>query len=270
MNSKIDVPYNPIITHDIDRYYKWKNVKSIFGESNRILRGQSTWSYNEAWKSFLNRKQADPFSNLRQIAELDNSKGLQSVFYIMTTEEKHPKNINDYNVNEPNVREVLKQVISSGSEIGIHPGIYTFNDEKRMQEQKEILEESIGQDVVRSRQHYLKYEYPSTFRILESIGIDNDSSILVNIALETNSEKKSTYLMEDEDGRKMSISQTPLVFMDTHYMQQKDEEILKVLENSVAPAKRDGGEIMILWHNNNISNNREMGLYREALEVIKN
>jgi len=92
----------------------------------------------------------------------------------------------------------------------------------------------------------------------------------VNIALETNSEKKSTYLMEDEDGRKMSISQTPLVFMDTHYMQQKDEEILKVLENSVAPAKRDGGEIMILWHNNNISNNREMGLYREALEVIKN
>ena len=269
MNSKIDVPYNPIITHDIDRYYKWKNFKSIFGESIRILQGQSTWSYNEAWKSFLNRKEVDPFSNLREIAELDNNKGLQSVFFMMTTEEKHPKNINDYSVNDSSVREVLKQVISIGSEIGIHPGIYTYNDQKRMQEQKEMLEKSIGQNVVRSRQHYLKYEYPGTFRILESIGIKNDSSILVNIANETDSDKRSTYQMEDEDGSKMNISQTPLVFMDTHHMQLKDEEILEALENSVAPAKRDGGEIMILWHNNNISNNREFGLYKEALEVIK-
>lgn len=270
MKLKIDVPYNPIITHDVDRYYKWKTFKSIFGEYKRISFGQSTWSYKEAWNSFQKRKQVDPFSNLIEIAELDKNMGLQSVFYIMTTEEEHQKNINDYKVTDPSVQETLKQVIAIGSEIGLHPGIYTFDDENRMHQQKVRLEESIQQEVIRSRQHYLKYEYPITFRILESVGIKNDSSILVDISNEDNIERKSTYIMQDEDGKKMSISQTPLVFMDTHFMQLKDEEILAELEKRITPAKNDGGEIMILWHNNNISNDREIGLYREALEVIKN
>ena len=264
------MPYNPIITHDVDRFYKWKAFKSIFGETGRILRGQSSWTFNEAWNSFINRKHFDPFSNLYEIAELDRSKGYQSVFYIMTTEDKHPKNINDYNVRDTDVLEKLKQLISIGSEIGLHPGIYTCNDSKRMKEQKVRLEDAIQQEVIRSRQHYLKYEYPETFKILESVGIKNDSSILVDISTVEDKAKCSTYFMRDEDGRKMNISQTPLVFMDTHYMQLKDDAILSVLEKRVAPAKKNGGEIMILWHNNNISNSREIGLYKEALEVIKN
>lgn len=269
MNSKIDVPYNPIITHDVDRYYKWKAYKSLFGEYGRIFNGQSTWSYKEVWSSFQSRKQVDPFSNLLEISELDKGAGLQSVFYIMTTQEDHPKNINDYNTDDPAVKETLKQLLATGCEIGLHPGIYTFNDQKKLQEQKDRLENAIQQEVTRSRQHYLKYEYPDTFRILERVGIRNDSSILVDLANEKNSEKRSTYYMKDEDGKEMSISQTPLVFMDTHHMQLKDNDILKKLEQSVSSSKRDGGEIMILWHNNNISNKREIGLYKEALEVIK-
>jgi hypothetical protein len=265
--TKKAVSYNPIITHDVDRYYKWKNFKSIFGEFNRIFGGRSTWSYSEAWKSFQKRRKADPFSNLRQIAELDNLAGLHSVFYIMTTEEKHLLNINDYSVKEQGVKDTLKELIAMGSEIGIHPGINTYNDGDKMQEQKERLEIAIGQKVTRSRQHYLKYEYPITFEILESIGIQNDSSILVDLSLVEDKTNRTTYSMFEENGSE--ITQTPLVFMDTHYMQSKDDEILKTLEACIAPAKRDGGEVMILWHNNNISNNREIGLYREALDVIK-
>jgi hypothetical protein len=231
---------------------------------------QSTWTYSEAWQSFRSRKQADPFSNLCEIAELDKRMGLPSVFYIMTTEEKHLKNINDYTVQNPEVQSTLKALLTIGAEIGLHPGIFTFNDQKRMLEQKEKLEEAIDRSVVRSRQHYLKYDYPLTFHLLDAIGIKNDSSILVNLEEVADPEKRSTYIMSDVDGNKMSISQTPLVFMDTHYMMLKDDDLLSVLEKSIAPAKKDGGEIMILWHNNNISNNREKGLYKEALEVIRN
>ncbi len=269
MDTKAAVPYNPIITHDVDRYYKWKVFKSIFGESGRILKGQSSWSLIEAWRSFLNRRQVDPFSNLLEIAEMDKGMGLQSVFYIMTTDEKHPKNINDYSTVDLNIRETLKRLIATGSEIGLHPGILTFNDENRMRDQKEKLEEAVEKEVVRNRQHYLKFEYPTTFKILESIGIENDSSILVDISNVEEQAKRSTYFMSDEEGHKMNISQTPLVFMDTHHMHLKDDAILNLLEQSVAPAKNNGGEIMILWHNNNVSNNRELGLYKEALEVIK-
>lgn len=259
--------YQPIITHDIDRFYKWKNSKSIIGEIGRIIRGKSSWTYNEAWKSFKNRNQADPFSNLLEIAQMDREAGLPSIFYIMTTEEKHPLNINDYNVNDSKVSNTLKELIALGCEIGIHPGIYTFNDREKMEDQKSRLEEVIDQPVKRSRQHYLKYEYPETFKNLELIGIENDSSIMVELAHVEDPRKRSTYLMFDDLGSK--LTQTPLVFMDTHHMKDSDELILSNLEESIAPAKENGGEIMILWHNNNISNNREVGLYREALEVIK-
>ena len=186
----------------------------------------------------------------------------------MTTEERHLQNINDYSVNEQGVKDTLKELIAIGSEIGIHPGINTYNDVRRMQEQKERLEAAIDQKVSRSRQHYLKYEHPITFEILESVGIENDSSILVDLSKVEEESKRTTYPMFEEN--KMSITQTPLVFMDTHYMQQTDNSILKALEESISPAKKNGGEIMILWHNNNISNNREIGLYKEALEVIRN
>ncbi|MEM9544465.1 MAG: hypothetical protein AAGA77_00760 [Bacteroidota bacterium] len=270
MNAEKTLGYRPIITHDIDRYYKWKQFKSIFGETSRIIRNESSWSLGEAWGSFLKSRQADPFSNLIEIAEMDQKLGLESVFYIMTTEEKHPKNINDYNVQNPKVKTTLRQLLRLGCEIGLHPGILTYNDEIRLIAQKERLEKSIDQEVVRSRQHYLKYKYPDTFKKLETVGIKNDSSILVNLAEEQNPRKRTTYLMRDSDGEEMNISQTPLVFMDTHHMDKTDDEILTFLEKSVAPAKKEGGEIMILWHNNNISNSREKGLYKEALEIISN
>lgn len=269
MNSKNDVPYHPIITHDVDRLYKWKHFKSIFGEGQRVFRNQSTWSYSEAWRSFKNRHHEDPFSNLLMIAEMDKRIGLDSVFYIMTTEESHPKNINDYKVDDEDVGSMLSELISMGVEIGLHPGIYTCNDPKRMQAQKDKLEAVIQQQVVRSRQHYLNYEYPETFEILASIGIENDSSILVDMNNEEDRKKRTTYRMQDAAGNAMNLSQTPLVFMDTHHMQLRDDEILEILEESIAPAKKEGGEVMILWHNNNISNSREIGLYKEALEVIR-
>ena len=250
----------------MDRFYKWKHSKAIFGEMGRIVQGKSTWTWSETWRSYKNRKHSDPFSNLTKIAEMNSLAGLQSVFYIMTTEENHPLNINDYKVDE--LKGMLLDLISAGAEIGIHPGIQTFNDEQKMASQKEALESVIGQSVKRSRQHYLKYEYPETFRKLESVGIENDSSILVDLSSVENAQMRSTYKMfEDSNSR---ITQTPLVFMDTHHMQESDEAILKKLEDSISPAKKNGGEVMILWHNNNISNNREIGLYKEALEVISN
>ena len=268
MNAEKTLEYKPIITHDVDRYYKWKRFKSIFGETSRIVRNKSSWSLREAWSSFIKHNQTDPFSNLLEIAEMDQKMGLDSVFYIMTTEEQHPKNINDYSVQDPKVKATLKQLLLMGCEIGLHPGILTYNDENRLKAQKEILEESIDEEVVRSRQHYLKYEYPGTFKKLESAGIKNDSSILINLSEEENPMKRTTYRMRDSDGGEMNISQTPLVFMDTNHMDKTDNSILTILEESIAPAKKEGGEIMILWHNNNISNSREKGLYKEALEII--
>jgi len=246
-----------------------KTIKSFFGECLRISQGKSSWTYSEAWQSFVNRRQSDPFSRLRSIAEMDLQMGLPSIFYIMTTTEKHPLNINDYNVMESAVRDELKTLITQGVEIGLHPGFLTYNDETKLRTQKEKLESAIGKKVIRSRQHYLKYEYPTTFKLLHNIGIENDSSILVNLEDEMENLKKSTYTMQDVSGNSLGITQTPLVFMDTHHMTKSDDEILSILEKSVAPAKKHGGEVMVLWHNNNISNEREVGLYREALEVIK-
>lgn len=246
--------YSPIITHDIDRYYKWSRPIALLGEFKRIINNQSSWSINESITSFKNRRTSDPFSNMKQIADLNANAGIKSVFYLMTTTEKHEKNINDYKISE--IKDDLNYVMSIGSEIGIHPGILTYNNLEKLREQKNRLEEIVKMPIKRSRQHYLQYENPTTFQFLEKVGIENDSSIYPT-------QKYDTYAMAEAD-----ITQTPLVFMDTHHMHKSDDEILITLEASLEPAKQNGGEVMVLWHNNNISNDRERGLYREALQVI--
>jgi len=253
--------YNPIITHDIDRYFKWHSLKSLFGEYTRILFGNSTWTFKECRESYKTRKKNDPFSNLKVIADFDRKAGIQSIFYIMTTHEKHKKNINDYKLSD--ISKELEYVLDKGCEVGIHPGFLTSDSYSKMEEQILALESTIGKKIKRSRQHYLNYNDPLTFINLAKLGIENDSSIYPT-------SKYDTYDMAIEsDERKVKITQTPLVFMDTHHMHKSDNEILNILEESLKPAKENSGEVMILWHNNNISNNRERGLYKEALEVIK-
>ncbi|MEE9438873.1 MAG: hypothetical protein V3V14_07735 [Saprospiraceae bacterium] len=256
--------YHPIITHDIDRYYKWNSYKSLLGEWSRITQGQSSWTYAEAWYSYKKRTTKDPFSNICEIVNMDKKYGLDSVTYIMTTDQIHPININDYRVED--LKNDLEHILSMDGEIGIHPGIFTYNDFEKFNSQKNALETISKQKIIRNRQHYLKYDPSITFHNLAKSGIKNDSSILVD-----NMEMPpyDTYTMLDNNNNEIGITQTPLVFMDTHHMNKSDNTILAILEQALAPAKANNGEVMVLWHNNNVSNDRERGLYREVLQVMK-
>lgn len=249
--------YHPIMTHDIDRFFKWHSFKSLAGELRRKINNQSRWGWLEMISSYLNAKAKDPFSNLNRLIDINNEFGIDTVFYIMTTEELDPLNINDYTIED--IKSQLFYILEQGAEIGLHPGIKTSTRKDLLLKQKENLEQCLGQRVIRSRQHYLKYDPKCTFKYLMDIGIENDSSIYP-----TN--KSNTYPLIN-NGHKI-LHETPLVFMDTHYMDKSDKQILKSLEKSLAPAKENRGEVMILWHNNNISNKREERLYKRALELI--
>jgi len=248
--------YNPIITHDIDRLYKWKFAKAFIGEIYRKIKGKSSWKVYEMINSYLGK--TDPFNNLLQVAEYDLNAGLTPVFYFMTTNEKHPKNINDYKIAE--IENDINSLISLGCEIGLHSGYLCAEDKSKILQQKLSLEEVTNSEITHHRFHYFNYSNPISFEYLAELNFKTDSSIYP-----TN--KYDSYIMHLESGK--SIKQIPLVFMETHHMNLSNDEILRKLENALKPAKENNGEVMILWHNNNISNDREIGLYKEALQIIK-
>lgn len=254
------------ITHDIDRYYKWKHPKSIIGEALRMIKGISRWGIGEAIHSYSKKNINDPFSNIRELADINKAHGFHTVFYVMTTTDIHDKNINDYRIED--LRDDLEYALSQGAEVGLHVGYNSHNNLQKIKDQKHRLEDVIGQKVTRSRQHYLQYEYPLTFQLLAEAGIENDSSIL----LKTHEERQkytSTYEMKDSFGGSLGITQTPLVFMDTHHMHKAEDDIISMVISCAGPAKLQGGDAMVLWHNNHISNHREKTLYQRFLNKLK-
>ena len=87
-----------------------------------------------------------------------------------------------YSLDDPRLRRLLRRIHERGHEIGLHPSYNTFRDAERTRYEFELLrrvceEEGIEQDGWGGRQHYLRWENPTTWRNWDAAGLDYDSTL---------------------------------------------------------------------------------------------
>ncbi len=87
----------------------------------------------------------------------------RSIFYIYVQTKK--KDLRSWLIDpsydvrtDKKLQQKLKQLIYDGFEIGLHGSYYSATDEKRLVNEKAILEDIIGKRVEKIRQHWLRYE----------------------------------------------------------------------------------------------------------------
>src|SRR5690606_26090271 len=61
--------------------------------------------------------------------------------------------------------------------VGIHPSYFSSSDESLIASEKSLLEKITSTNIASSRQHYLKFELPNTFRALINAGITDEYSM---------------------------------------------------------------------------------------------
>lgn len=166
--------------------------------------------------------------------------------------------------------------LASQARIAIHPSYQTMVDEKLLSREINRLQQVTGVRVEDSRQHYLRYEIPDTFRQLERAGIRRDYSQLYADDTGFRNGTAHPYEFYDiEEERIGTLLMMPVIAMDRslqQYLRQSPEAALEDLEQLITQAIAHGSYAHIIWHNSSFDFEAEWkpwrGFYEQMISLF--
>jgi len=217
----------PVIeySHDVDYIQKMPQLRlkqTCFNVFNTIKSVKRPFQFAKGVKrtaSFL-------FSNpsywcFDYWEELEKRANVRSVFYVYAKAGK--KNLKSWLLDPSydiakniDLQNTLKGLIQEGFEIGLHGSFYSATDRERLSKERIVLEESIGIEVDKVRQHWLRYEEGIT-PYLHNEFFKYDSTLGWNDHMGFRSGIASRYRPYDHKNRQaFDYMVTPQVVMDAN------------------------------------------------------
>ncbi len=263
--------YKLILTHDVDHIYAWDSFwKWTYNILRDLVKRTSLKNFLWTLNDYIKIKRGlakDPYDTFDYIMDFSDKLGVKSHFFFMGRGET--KYDNDYFSGSKEVKAIAKKIKDRGHLIGMHPTYNTYNSYEQFKKEKEELEHNLETKIVFGREHYLRFEVPTTWQVWE----DN------------NMEWDSTLSYADEDGFRcgvcysyrvfnfltrehLKLKERPLIFMDVvdidKFPPKKMQEVVFKLISKVEKYK---GEAVILWHNSNF-NTIKWKNYKKIYEAI--
>ena len=169
------------------------------------------------------------------------------------------------------------------TQLGIHPSYFSSERPELFAQEHAFMSDILGREVRISRQHFLRFQLPSTFRYLEELGIEEDHSFgwtaKQGFRLGT-ARSMRWYDLEQERMSKLRL--VPPHGMDITarrltgdlYRQNPQEarrQILSAWQNLAKEARQSGSTARIIWHNSSLSWldgwQAEAELYEQCLKM---
>jgi hypothetical protein len=254
-----------IPTIDVDHPFAvlYKNrVKVLAGNVRARFRSRSEWKQR---KEILQGRARDPFDTFDDIEWLHASRKLvPRVFYLCAGPSRHDSSLSPRHGAFRDL--VLKTTRYAAT--GIHPSFHSHKDTGVLEREMEILAGITGERPLASRQHYLKFRLPRTYRDLIEKGIREDYSMGFASAAGFRSGTSRPYHFYDmglETGTALRVY--PLQIMDRtlkDYMGLSPEEAFRTIRRIVDGVAQYGGTLVSLWHNEAFSDHGEWAGWREV------
>jgi len=256
-------------TYDIDIAWSFRNkgFKRNFG-------GILLLFFKGKFKKMIHRikvirgKRKDPFDAYEWMYQLHEQFNLHPVYFFLVAKEKgrYDKNIDVANAEY----QELVQSITSKYSIGLHPSWASGDIPYLITKEKATLEQISNQTINSSRQHYIRFELPSTYRKLIALGLMSEYSMGYGT---TNGFRSSIttpyywYDLKNEEKTKLLIH--PFCFMDanSYYEQQLTPEVaLEELIHYYNEVKSVNGTMITIWHNSFLGTDEMFAGWREMYE----
>ncbi len=245
-------------TYDVDMAFDWRHKGFIrnTGQLLTLLIRQEYKKFSEALK-ILEGKAKDPSDNFEFFYSLHEQLNLHPVYFFLVSKSntKYDKNISPYNGK----MRALIQELSKENDMGIHPSYYSSTDEKILKEEKFLLEEITGNVIQKSRQHYLRFNLPDTYRQLIHAGITDEFSMGYGTANGFRaSYADSFYWYDIEREEKTNLLIHPFCYMDSNaifHQKLTPEESFEELMYFYNTCKDVNGTLISIMHNHLMSDN---------------
>jgi hypothetical protein len=152
--------------------------------------------------------------------------------------------------------------------IGIHPSWQTGNDPDKLKHEILMLAQITGKQITSSRQHYIRFDLPKSFRQLIAAGIENDFSMgygSINGFRASVASAVFWYDLEREEQTNLLLH--PFCFMDANsFFEQKfsAEQTLEELRHFYKVVESVNGTLITIWHNNFLGIDKKFSGWREV------
>ncbi len=239
------------LSYDVDILEKYARLPPIRSFAKYLWRTPNLSALLKLSSSYIAnqfRKANDPYLVFDWMFRPD-FKGEQVVYFLVGGASKYDK---PFPVINGLYREVLELAIKEGLEIGLHPSYYCVDSLERLVEEKKLLEQLTGSQILKSRQHFLHFAFDTTPEILDKVGIKEDSTLGFSDRIGFRCGTGFTYFLYDFSTEQPHlITETPMVVMDVALMREgnNNPEKIKMILADFLSLNRQLTQITFNFHN---------------------
>jgi len=250
------------LTHDVDapliHYSFIKHVKSSILD---ILQRKSIKLFCERNIDYIFTKlklKNDAFDTFDYLMDISEKIGVKSYFFFMGKGVTSYDNM--YNSSHPFIINLIQKIKDRGHYIGIHPTYDAYNNAIQFKQEKEELEKNLQTKIEFGREHYLRFEVPTTWQIWEDNKMKWDSTL--SYADKEGFRCGVCYefsVFNVITRKKLQLKEKPLIVMEgtftTYQKEMLPEEMERKIVHLLEKVREYNGEFVFLWHNSSFRTN---------------
>ncbi len=247
--------YKVVPTCDVDIPYYWQSKpkwKIIAGGFRHPLHFLKDFKQSKAVKRGKQKDPYDQFDYMMTLAENANNR-----FEFNMIGGGRTRYEGYYDIGDERIKSLMEEMSNRVHRIGAHPSYASFKDASMMKDEIDAISKSSGLVISSSRQHYLRFEVPDTWRCLVEAGIKTDSTL--GYAAEPGfrcGTSKPFPVFDIHERKELLLIERPLLIMDVSFKMYKKysiEESIALSQKIIEQVKKHNGELVFLWHNSSLS-----------------
>lgn len=264
--------YKFLPTIDIDAAWAYKE-KGVFRTMGGYLNELSKFDFAEITKrtKVLLGAEKDPFDTYDFLLKMQKKYNIQHIYFILFAE----YGFNDKNtpIQSMAFQKLIKS-LADYAEVGIHPSYNSNTYTKKLKQEISSLSKVLNREITKSRQHFLKLQFPTTYRNLINLDITDDYSMGFAAKPGFRAGICSSFNFYDLDlDTETNLRIHPFTFMEgtlRDYMNIEADQAMDVIRPLIKEIKAVNGTFISLWHNESISNDKRwIGWHQVYEEMIK-
>ena len=256
-------------TYDIDIAWSYKHKgwwRTCGGILQSLIKGN--WQQCQERISALRQKQKDPFDSYSWLNELHERYHLKPYYFFLLAIKngKYDKNISPA---KKAMLDLIRDHIIRYP-IGIHPSWRSGDEYPLLKKEIDTLSGITGNKVLSSRQHYIRFTLPQTFRRLIDNGIQFDFSMgYGSINGFRASVASSFYWYDLENEKQTALMLFPFCYMEANsFYEQKytAQQALDEMRHYYKTIRSVNGTFIMIWHNSFLGTDKMYAGWREVYE----
>ena len=221
--------YALCISHDIDK---------ISESKSHIWKIRERFSKMTVLKALLGI--SNPYKNFKSFMKLEKRYGVRSSFYFLA---------NEYDFEK--ISKEIRSLKENQMDLGLHGRFGTHTNQNKLIEDKEKLEQIFGQSIHGTRQHFLKFEFPTTWDVQNKSNLLYDTTVGFNDKIGYKIGFAFPFFPPDHNLNPLQLIELPLIIMDAAlwtWLKLTEKSALHTIQQIRDTIKQYNGLFTILWH----------------------